>query len=118
MKNTTNHNPEQYNSLSDEVKVQNSRLNMSKFEYDLYHEEDDIVTKIFRVKKTSISNKNEKWKIFEDNKVIFIIEGSKLTNKEKKFLSGVDGFNFLIAQAKSGIKSLNALKCEIKQHLT
>ena len=57
------------------------------------------------------------WKIFEDNKVMFIVEGAKLTNKEKDFLRTVDGVNFLIAQYKQGIKSFNSLKNEIKKKL-
>lgn len=98
-------------------KDQNSRYNLSKFEYDLYHEEDDVAEKVIRVKRISLPNKGEKWKVFEDNKVLFIVEGAKLTNKEKEFLRSVDGVNFLIAQFKQGIKSINALKTEIKKKL-
>lgn len=91
--------------------------NMSKFEYDLYHEEDDIAEKIIRIKRITMPNKGEKWKLFEDNKVIFIIEGTKLNSKEKEFLRTVDGVNFLILQCKNGIKSFSALKLEIKKKL-
>jgi hypothetical protein len=62
-------------------------------------------------------NKGEKWKIFEDNKVMFVVEGTKLTNKEKEFLRTIDGVNFLITQYKQGIKSFNSLKNEIKKKL-
>lgn len=93
------------------------KYNLSKFEYDLYHEEDDKTEKVIRVKRVSMPNKGEKWKIFEDNKVMFIVEGTKLTNKEKDFLRTVDGVNFLIAQYKEGIKSFNSLKTEIKKKL-
>lgn len=91
--------------------------NMSKFEYDLYHEEDDVVEKVIRVKRVSMPNKGEKWKLFEDNKVVFVVEGTKLNNKEKEFLRTIDGVNFLIAQCKIGIKSFNSLKNEIKKKL-
>lgn len=91
--------------------------NLSKFEYDLYHEEDDVAEKVIRVKRVSMPNKGEKWKLFEDNKVVFVVEGTKLTNKEKEFLRTVDGVNFLIAQCKLGIKSFNSLKNEIKKKL-
>ena len=90
--------------------------NLSKFEYDLYHEEDDVSEKVIRVKRMSMPNKGEKWRVFDDNKAILTIEGTKLTNKEKEFLRTVEGVNFLIAQFKSGnIKSFNALKKEIKK---
>lgn len=93
------------------------KYSLSKFEYDLYHEEDDKAEKVIRVKRVSMPNKGEKWKIFEDNKVMFILEGTKLTNKEKDFLRTVDGVNFLITQYKAGIKSFNSLKNEIKKKL-
>lgn len=104
-------------NVTEDFKEQNLKHNLSKFEYDLYHEEDDKIEKIIRVKRISMPNKGENWKIFEDNKVMFIVEGTKLTNKEKDFLRTVDGVNFLIQQFKHGIKSFNALKSEIKKKL-
>lgn len=101
----------------EEQKDAGSKYNLSKFEYDLYHEEDDKAEKVIRVKRFSMPNKGEKWKIFEDNKAMFVVEGTKLTNKEKEFLRTVDGVNFLIAQYKDGIKSFNSLKNEIKKKL-
>lgn len=94
-----------------------AKHSLSKFEYDLYHEEDDISEKVIRVKRISLPNKGERWKLFEDNKILFIVEGSKLNNKEKEFLRSVDGVNFLIIQCKAGVKSFHALKNEIKKKL-
>lgn len=102
-------------SEGSEFKDNNLKYNLSKFEYDLYHESDDITFPVIRVKRISLPNKGEKWKIFENNKAMFIVEGSKLSNKEKEFLRTVDGINFLIAQYKQGIKSFNGLKTEIKK---
>lgn len=99
----------------DEFKDTNLKYNLSRFEYDLYHEEDDVSEKVIRVKRVSMPNKQEKWKIMADNKVVFVVEGTKLTNKEKDFLRSVDGVNFLIKQYKNGIKSFNSLKNEIKK---
>jgi SMC interacting uncharacterized protein involved in chromosome segregation len=99
----------------DEQKEGGSRYNLSKFEFDLYHEEDDIAEKVIRVKRVSMPNKGEKWKIMLDSKVTFIIEGSKLSKKEREYLETVDGFNFILAQAKVGIKSLNSFKTELKK---
>lgn len=104
-------------SQGEEYKDQHSKFNLSKFDFDLYHEEDDKAEKVIRIKRVSMPNKGEKWKIFENNKVMFVVEGTKLTNKEKEFLRTVDGLNFLIAQYKSGIKSFNSLKNEIKKNL-
>lgn len=105
-------------SSPEEFKDTNIKYVLSKFEYDLYHEEDDVAEKVLRVKRFSMPNKGEKWKFFEDTKVVFILEGTKLTNKEREFLRTVDGVNFLLKQFKAGIKSFNALKIEIKAALT
>jgi hypothetical protein len=105
------------NYIAEEFKDPNLKYNLSKFEYDLYHEEDDITEKIIRVKRFSLPNNGERWKIFEDNKVVFVIEGAKLTKKEKSFLRSVDGVNFLISQYKTGINSFTHLKTEIKKKI-
>lgn len=113
----TNKNPDQTNGSGEEFKDSNIKYVLSKFEFDLYHEEDNKPEPVIRVKRISVG-KTEKWKIFADTKVIFILEGIKLGNKEKEFLRTPDGFNFLIKQYKSGIKSFNAVKNEIKKVLT
>jgi len=100
---------------TEEFKDQSVKHNFSKFEHDLYHEEDDVALPVVRVKRISLPNKGDKWKIIHDNKVIFIIEGSKLLKKEKEFLQTLDGFNFILARAKAGIKSLNAFRTELKK---
>jgi hypothetical protein len=104
-------------AVFDEFKDPPTKHNLSKFEYDLYHEEDDKVEKIIRIKRVSMPNKGEKWKIFENNTVMFIVESEKLTNKEKDFLYSVEGVNFLLSQYKLGIKSLSSLKAEIKKKI-
>lgn len=105
-------------SITEEFKESGSKHVFSKHEHDLFDEDRDVAEKVIRIKRVSASNKDEKWKIFEDNKVVFVIDGDKLSNKEKSFLRSVDGFNFLILKYKSGIKSFNFLKSEIKQKLS
>lgn len=103
--------------ITEEVKDQNSKYSLSKFDFDLYHEEDDVASKVIRVKRVAMPNKGEKWKIMNDNKLIFTIEGTKISKKEKEFLQTVDGFNFMLSQAKAGIKSLNSFRVELKKLL-
>lgn len=110
-------NSSNYLNASEEGKDQTIKHGLSKFELDLYKEEDDISLKAIRVKRFVMPNKDEKWKIFEDAKVLLVIEGTKLTKKEKMFLRTVDGFNFLISQYKSGNCSLVGVKKEIKKML-
>jgi hypothetical protein len=90
---------------------------LSKYDDDLYDEEDNIVHKLYRVKRFSLPNKGAKWKIFENDKVIFVLDGLKLTSKERDFLQTVDGVNFLLAQAKVGIKNFSSLKKNIKDKI-
>jgi hypothetical protein len=87
----------------------------NRYDYELYDEEQNLVEKVFRVKKSASSSKSEKWRIHCNNEVILTIEGTKLSKKEKIFLRTANGFNFLIAQTKVGIKSFNKLKIELKK---
>ncbi len=100
-----------------EQKDQNVKYILSKFDFDLFDEESNKPTKVIRVKRFNLPNKGEKWKILEDTKVIFVVEGAKISVKEKEFLRTADGVNFLIQRAKEGIKSLNSLRAEIKNIL-
>lgn len=95
---------------------QNSKHIVNKFDHDLYNEESNIVNTLVRVKRIG-SGATEKWKIMVDNKLAFTLEGSKVSKKEKEFLRTLDGINFLIAQAKQGIKSFNKLRVAIKEKL-
>src|SRR5271166_4874636 len=118
---TTQNIPEKTESTNgptiDDGKDSTSKHPLSKFDYDLYHEELDIALPVIRVKRTSMPNKGERWKIFSDGKPVLVVDGSKLNNKEKDFLRTIDGVNYLIARYKTGVKSFNALKKAIKKRL-
>ena len=86
----------------------------SKYDYDLFLEENDKKEKIVRVKRTNSANGGEKWKILENEKIVFVVEGAKFSKKEKEYLRTVEGVRFLIEQAKIGIKSLRGLKAELQ----
>ena len=111
----TNKNVIDTSGAFDEFKDSNIKHSFSKFEFDLYHEEDDISEKVIRVKKVSMPNKGEKWKVMNDNKVIFTIESSKISKSEREYLQTIPGFNFILSQAKIGIKSLNSFRIELKK---
>ena len=108
-----------YSNVQDDFKDSSSTFNKqnhSKFEYDLFDEEkaaqiEDVIT----VKRISLPNNGVNWKIMKNNKLVFLVEGAKLSKKERGYLSGVDGFKFLMAQQKEGIKSLNSLRTELKK---
>jgi hypothetical protein len=104
-------------SPTEDFKDQNMKYSLSKFEHDLYHEEDDKAEKVIRVKRVAMPNKGEKWKVMTDNKLVFTIESTKISKKEREFLQTVEGFNFILSKAKVGIKSLNSFRTELKEFI-
>ena len=104
---------------SDQDIKDNSKSSINYNDFELFKKEDykkNLKNPVIRVKRV-FNSKSEKWKIFEDTKNTLILEGEKLTNKEKEFLRTVDGFNFLIGKYREGVRSFNALKKEIKEKL-
>jgi hypothetical protein len=91
-----------------------SRYVLSKFEYDLYHEEDNVPGSVVHVKRVGNAKKGEKWKIFENNKLALTIDGVKLTSKERNFLYSSEGIIFLMNQFKAGVNTISALKKNMK----
>jgi len=89
----------------------------SKFAFDLYKEEDAIVTPLIRVKHVQSPNKTEKWRVFENSKNVFTLDGAKISKREREFLHSVEGAQFLLAQSKSGSLTVNGLKKEMKARI-
>lgn len=108
--------PEKTEAAPDEIKSLSDR-NLSKFEYDLYHEEDDIQLPVIRVKCIDLPNNGCKWKIFENNKVTFTFESTKLSKAQVKYLQTIEGFNFILSQAKIGITSITRLTAQLRSIL-
>jgi hypothetical protein len=106
------------NMMGGEEKETKQGYSLSKFEYDLYHEEEDKAFPVVRVKRVALPNKGERWRIFHDAKLVMTLEGTKLTKKERMFLRGVDGVNLLLKKFKNAaIPSFHAIKKEIRANL-
>jgi len=86
----------------------------SKFDYELYDESKDVANIVYRVKRIG-SLKEEKWKIFADNKLIITLDGDKVSKKEREFLRTLDGVNFLLQECKSGNHSISGIKKNLKK---
>lgn len=82
---------------------------------DLYDESKYVEEKIIRVKRIGSINTNERWNVFENKKIIYVVDGSKLTKKEKEYLRTPQGFQFLIEKSKNGINSMAGIKKELKK---
>ena len=96
--------------------ISNKHLS-NRVDNDFFDDTKYIVEKVIRVKRIASAKKNERWNIFENTKIVFVVDGSKLIKKEKEYLRTIDGFNFLMNQGKKGIKSMNHLKKELKKIL-
>ena len=104
-----------YDTYDNESKEVNGKVILSKFDYELFDEEKNIASKMIRVKRNFSNAKGESWKIYEDDKVVFVLDGNKLTKKERDYLRTADGFSFLLQEAKSGVRSLNSIKNKLKK---
>lgn len=105
-------------SITEEMKENSSKYNLNRFDYDLHREENNKIEKVLRVKRITSPNKTERWKIFEDTKIMYVLEGNKLNNKEKEYLRTAEGFNFLLSQYKLGISSFTTLRNELKKKIS
>jgi hypothetical protein len=105
------------NFAGEEVRDIGSKHHLGKFGDDLFHDEDNKSEPVIRVKRQNMPNKGDKWKVMQDNDLVFVIESTKISKAERGFLLTVDGFNFVLQQAKKGIKSLNAFRVELKKAL-
>ncbi len=94
-----------------------SPLKLSKQDFELFDEDKNIPANIIRVKHSGSVDRNEKWRIFSNEMLIFTIDGKKISKKERKFLRGLDGINYLILEAKQGFKSFHDLRTKLKKHL-
>lgn len=88
---------------------------LSKYDYDLYDDAKAIPTRVIRIKRMGSIAKNERWRIFENDQLKFVLDGEKLSKKEKAFLRGIEGINWLIGECKVGFKSFNELRGRLKQ---
>ncbi len=104
-------------TISDDYRIGSSKFILSKIEDELYKEDANVVMPLIRVKHIALPNKGDRWRIFADAEQVIVIEGKKLTKKERVFLRGLDGVSFLIAQVKAGAKSFSGIKSAIKIRL-
>jgi hypothetical protein len=98
------------------LETKDYKVILSKSDDELFDEEKHIVEKSFRVKRISYG-KNEKWRIYEDNKIMLTIDGTKISKKEREYLRTTEGFSFIIKQVRSGIKSINKLRVALKENI-
>ena len=90
------------------------KFGISKFEDDLYHEENNIVEKVIRVKHITMPNKDEKWKVIINEKVIFTMDSEKIGEEKTNYFNTIEGFNFIINTVKKGKITIKDFMLELK----
>jgi hypothetical protein len=93
------------------------KFNSSKFEDDLFKEENHVVNKLVRVKRQKNSG-GEKWKIFIDNKNVCTIDGNPLKENVKVFLRSVEGLSYVIGEYKKSNLSEEEIVEKILKKIT
>lgn len=113
-----------YNSWAEQLSASASEYKeggkflLSKNDIELFDEKKaEKPATVVRVKRMGSTAKNERWRIFENDELKFILDGSKLSKKECAYLRTVEGANWLINIYKEGFKSLNELKIHLKKKL-
>ena len=94
-----------------------SAFKLSKADFELFDDAKAVPQRLVRIKRIGSVNKNEKWKVFEGSELKFTVDGTKLSKKEKLFLRTVEGVNFLIAEYKTGFRSISELRTRLKQKI-
>lgn len=109
-----------YNSYDDEgSKGGNSSYNFPTLRQndDLFDEEDNVVHKLISVKRVALPKNGEDWEIREDDKVVFLLRGVRLTKKERALLKTPEGILALMDEYKQGSRSVNKIKNRLKKIL-
>jgi hypothetical protein len=112
-------NKNNYGSFVAEVEAQDQpsyKKTFGRLDYDLYKEEKDISFPVYQVKYFCISGE-EKWKVIKNNDILFVIEGERLSEKEKSFLRSSSGVCAVINMCKKGIATTEKAIEELRKIL-
>lgn len=103
--------------LESETAGESRNFHILRADNELFNEEANIALPIINVKRVKLPRNGEDWEVIENGQVVLTLKGTRFTNPEKTFLRTVEGMQFLMAQYKSGKKSVVKIKEEIKKVL-
>lgn len=96
--------------LAADPEARNIGFHLLKADNDLFDEKKNIKERLITIRHLRLAKKKEDWLILENNKVALRLKDYRLSKNEKNFLRSIEGFQFLIAQWKAGVKSVSGLK--------
>lgn len=117
MKERPYHNTYGENENFNAWKKDHSKMVGSKFDADLFDESKAIPAPVIRIKRTNTTSKGERWKIMLNDELIFVIEGAKLSKREREYLRSVAGVSFITQQVRCNITTFSKLRAELKRFL-
>jgi len=89
--------------------------NSIKGDNEFFKEEDYIKQDIVRIKNVIMKNGSQSFEILKNNKIELILRSVNFTRKEINFMNSLEGIQLLLYCFKSGHKSVNKIKQEIKR---
>jgi len=89
-------------------------FNILRVDNELFDDDSYVPGKILNVKLVNLPKQGTDWHVLQDNKIVLVVKGTKLTKAEKDFLLTPNGMIFLMNEFKSGTTSLFKLKQRIK----
>lgn len=97
----------------DEKKMNN--FSILKQNDNLFDDNDYVAHQLLTVKRVNLPGNEEEWEVINNNRIVFILPGARLTKKEKNVMRTVVGFRILINEFKSGNRSINKIKNILKK---
>jgi len=100
-----------------ETKDNSIKYVLSKFDFDLYKESDNVKSKSYQVKRINLPNNGIAWNLIENDIVFLTIDSINLRPSQKKFLLSTEGFKLLLAFAKDKTITLETIKKQINKEI-
>ena len=92
-----------------------SKLSL-RVDNELFDEESHVVHRLIGAKLISLPNGGENWEITDNDEVVLVVPGVRLTKREKNVLKTIQGLNILMHEYKSGNKSIAKIKAKLRAH--
>jgi hypothetical protein len=102
--------------LKEEENMQGTSKLSLRVDNELYDDESHIVHRLIGAKLIPLPNGGENWEISDNDEVVLVVPGVRLTKREKSVLKTVDGLNILMFEYKSGNKSVAKIKEKLRAH--
>jgi hypothetical protein len=81
---------------------------------ELFDDDSYVVHRLINARLVTLPNGGENWEILDNDEVMFVVPGVRLTKQEKKALKTANGLNTLLNEYKLGNKSVINIKTKLR----